>query len=163
MFTGVSRVVPEYESSRMMIYAQMRTGQRVVAVRHYVTVAFLTPFFCVQNVGEILSARWRIPLLWEGFSAFSVKTYIPFLKDAFPGCANWFRRTEAENDDIRIVFCACGIPPRNLSAIPECLRNVHHLYQFPDYLVAVALAMPLEASRLTLAMISSRKCSWAAV
>ena len=40
-----------------------------------------------------------------------------------------------------------------------CLSNVHHLYQFPNCLVALALAMPLEASRLTLAMISSRKRS----
>ena len=45
IFTGVSRVVPEYESSLMMISAHMRTGQRVVAVRHCVAVAFLTPFF----------------------------------------------------------------------------------------------------------------------
>ena len=65
VLTGVSRVVPEYESSQMMISAQMRTGQRVVVVRHCVTVAFLTPFFCVRNVGETLSARWRIPLSWE--------------------------------------------------------------------------------------------------
>ena len=63
MFTGVSRVDPEYESSQIIISAQMRTGQRVVAVRHCVTVAFLTPFFCVQNVRDILSARWRVPLL----------------------------------------------------------------------------------------------------
>ena len=64
VFTGVSRVVPEYESSRMMISAQMRTKQRVVVVRHCVTVAFLTPFFCVRNVRETLSDRWRIPLSW---------------------------------------------------------------------------------------------------
>ena len=65
MFTGVTLVVPEYESSRMMISAQMFTGQRVVVVRHCVTVAFLTLFFCVRNVGDTLSARWRIPMLWE--------------------------------------------------------------------------------------------------
>ena len=40
VFTGVPRAVPEYESSRMMISAQMRTGQRFVFVRHCVTVAF---------------------------------------------------------------------------------------------------------------------------
>ena len=65
VFTGVLRVVTEYESSRMIISAQMRTGQRVVVVLHYVTVVFLTPYFCVRNVGDTLSARWRIPLLWE--------------------------------------------------------------------------------------------------
>ena len=69
---------------------------------------------------------------------------------------NWFCRTEAVNDDTRIVLSYCGIPPRNLCAVPEFLRNVHHLYQFPDCLVAVALAMPLEASRLPLAMLSRR-------
>ena len=49
-----------------------------------------------------------------------------------------------------------GFISRNLSVIPECLRNVPHLSQLPDCLVAVALAMPLEASRLPLAMISKR-------
>ena len=36
------------------------------------------------------------------------------------------------------------------------VRNVTHISQLPDYLVAVALEMPLEALRLLLAMISSR-------
>ena len=44
VFTGVSHVVPEYEPSRMIISAQMRTGQRVVAVRHCVTVGFYPRF-----------------------------------------------------------------------------------------------------------------------
>ena len=65
VFTGVSHIVTEYKSSLMMIYAQMRTGKRVVVVRHYVTLSFLTPFFCVRNVRETLSARRRIPLSWE--------------------------------------------------------------------------------------------------
>ena len=65
VFTGVSHVVPEYESNRMMNFAHMRTRQRVVVVRHCVTVAFLTLFFCVRNVGETLSARWMIPLSWD--------------------------------------------------------------------------------------------------
>ena len=76
---------------------------------------------------------------------------------------NWFCRTEAANDDKRILICSCGIPPRNSSVIPEFLGNVHHLYQLPDWLVALALAMPLEASRLPLAMIFRRKRSWATV
>ena len=70
MFTGVARVVPEYESIQMMISDQMRTGQRVVAVYHCVTVAFLKPFFCVRNVEETLSAIWRIPLLCESLQRF---------------------------------------------------------------------------------------------
>ena len=64
VFTGVTLVVPEYDSSRTMIYAQMFTGQRVVVVRHCVTVSFLTLFFCVRNVGETFSAIRRIPLSW---------------------------------------------------------------------------------------------------
>ena len=44
----------------------------------------------------------------------------------------------------------------NLSVIPECLINVPHLSQLLDFLAAVALEMPLEASRLPLAMISKR-------
>ena len=56
-----------------------------------------------------------------------------------------------------------GITFRNLSVIPECWRNVTPLYQFTDCLVTVALAMPLEASRLPLEMISRRYRFWAAV
>ena len=51
---------------------------------------------------------------------------------------NWFRCTEAANDDTRFHLLLWG-PPRNFFAIPVCLRNVPHLYQFPDCLVAVAL------------------------
>ena len=76
---------------------------------------------------------------------------------------NWFCCIEAANDDTRIVLCSCGIPPRNVYVIPECFRNVHHIYQLPDCLVAVVLVMPLEALRLTLAMVSSRSRFWASV
>ena len=69
---------------------------------------------------------------------------------------NWFCSTEEANDDTRIVLCSFGNPPSNSPVIPECLRNVHHLYQLPDCLVAVDLVMLLEASSLTLDMISSR-------
>ena len=81
---------------------------------------------------------------------------VPWRSICFPFFLNWFRRTEAANDDTRVVFCACGIPSSNLSVIPECWSNVPHLSQLPDCLVAVALAMPFEASRLPLAMISRR-------
>ena len=76
---------------------------------------------------------------------------------------NWFCRTEAANDDTSIVLYSCGIPPRNYSVVPECLSNVHHLYQLPYWLVAVDLSMPLEASILPLAMISRIKRSWEAI
>ena len=81
---------------------------------------------------------------------------VPWRTIIFLVVPNWFLCTEAANDDTRIVLCSCEIPPRNLYAIPECLRNMLHLYQFPDCLVTVDLAMPLEASRLPLAMISRR-------
>ena len=86
MFTSVSRVVPEYESSWMMISAQMRTRQRVVVVRHCVTVAFLTLFLCMRNVGRPYQLDGGSHCHGKVICGF-VKTYIPFLKDAFPGCA----------------------------------------------------------------------------
>ena len=86
MFTGVLRVNPEYESSRMMISAQMCTGQRVVVVRHCVNVEFLTPFFCVRNMGRPYQLDGGSHCRGKVICGF-VKTYIPFLKDAFPGCA----------------------------------------------------------------------------
>ena len=78
VFTGVSLVVPEYESSWMIISAQMRTRYRVVDFRHCVTVAFLYPFFCVRNSGETLLARWRVPLPWEILRRFLLKRIPPF-------------------------------------------------------------------------------------
>ena len=68
----------------------------------------------------------------------------------------WFCCTDAANYDTRIVFCYCGTPPRNSSAITECLRNVHHIYKLPYCLVAVALKIPLEALSLPLGMIPRR-------
>ena len=53
---------PGYYSSLMVISALMNTEKRVVVVRHFFTVEFLTPFFCVWNIWETLSSRWRIPL-----------------------------------------------------------------------------------------------------
>ena len=81
---------------------------------------------------------------------------VPWMSTCFLVFPNWFRRTEAVNDDTRIVFCDFGIPYRNLSVITECWRNVPHLPQLPDCLVAMDLEIPLEASRLPLEMISRR-------
>ena len=69
---------------------------------------------------------------------------------------NWFLCTETANDNTRIVFCYFGTPPRNSSAIPECFRNVHHLYHLSDCLAVVDLDMPLDELSLTLAMIYMR-------
>ena len=76
MFTGVSHVDSEYESSRMMISAQMRTGHRVVANQHCVTVAFLTPFSVCIMPG--------IPYLPDGGSHCRVKVRGVFCKNVYP-------------------------------------------------------------------------------
>ena len=81
---------------------------------------------------------------------------VPWRSVCFLVVPNWFCRTEAENYDISISAALVGSPPINVSVIPECLSNIHHLYHFSEFLVAVALVMPLESSRLPLARISSR-------
>ena len=63
VFTGVLYYKPRYEYSLMKMSALTCTRQRCFPVRHWVTVAFLTPFLCVLNVNETLSARFRRPLL----------------------------------------------------------------------------------------------------
>ena len=47
-------------------------------------------------------------------------------------------------------------PLSNLSVMIECLIHLHDLSQFPDCLVAGYLAVPLDTSRLLLAVISRR-------
>ena len=81
---------------------------------------------------------------------------VPWRSICFLVVPNCFFCTDAANNDTRVVLCSCGIPPKNFSVMPECVRNVHHLYQFPDYLVEVALVILLEDSRLPLVMISRR-------
>ena len=44
--------VPGEKSSIVMIPYQICTGKRCLPVRHWVNVAFLTPFFCVRNVRD---------------------------------------------------------------------------------------------------------------
>ena len=81
MFTGVSHVVPEDESSRMVVSAQMRTGQRVVTARHCVTVTFLTHFSVCGMSG--------MPYLPDGGYHCPVKVYGVFCKNVYPlseGC-----------------------------------------------------------------------------
>ena len=57
VFTGVSSDVPGYESSLEMILAHIYTRHRRFPVYHWVTVALLTPFFCVLKFGDTLSDR----------------------------------------------------------------------------------------------------------
>ena len=54
------------------------TRQRCFPVRHWVTVAFLTPFFCVLNFGGTLSARCRHPLLCGSLPRFLWNLIPPF-------------------------------------------------------------------------------------
>ena len=62
---------------------------------------------------------------------------------------NWFRHTEAANDNTRISSAPVESPPSNLSAITVCLRTVHHLFQLPDCLVVVVLvSIPTELGNL---------------
>ena len=61
-FSGVSPVATGYESSMVIIYAQMWIGQRFVVILHCITVGFFTPFFWVRNVEDTLSSICMIPL-----------------------------------------------------------------------------------------------------
>ena len=67
-----------------------------------------------------------------------------------------FLRTDVANDDTRIIFSSCGVTSRIFLMIPVCLRNVHHLSQLPDFLVAVDLLIPLVVSRMLIMKISRR-------
>ena len=68
---------------------------------------------------------------------------------------NWFLCTDTANDDT-IFFPPYGIPSRDLFSVPVCVRNVHHMYQFPDYLVVVAMVIPSVMLRMPLVTISRR-------
>ena len=127
----------------------------------------LYPLSCCFKSKDVWPEESRFRLFWwcvqkdKDTSNMSELTF-PWRSICFLVVPNWFRCTKAANDDTRIFHCYCWIPSRNSSSIPECLRNAHHLYQLPNFLVAVALAMPMEASRLPLAMISRIKRSWSA-
>ena len=56
VFTGVSSDIPGYDSSLVMISAQTCTGQSCFPVRHWFTVALLTPLLWVLNIRDTLSA-----------------------------------------------------------------------------------------------------------
>ena len=82
---------------------------------------------------------------------------VPWRSIFFLVVTNWFLCNEVANDDTRTILCSCGTPPKTLSAMPEFVRNMHHLSHFPDCLVAVDLAMLLVTLRMLLAMIFSRE------
>ena len=78
VFTGVYYDVPGYDSSLVMISSQTSTGQRCFPVRHWVTVSFLIPIFCVRNVGDTLSARCMQMLLCGNSCRFMYNPIPPF-------------------------------------------------------------------------------------
>ena len=69
---------------------------------------------------------------------------------------NWFLHTDAANDDTMIVFYPCGIPYRSVFVMPVCVRNVHHISQFPDCFIEVVLEIPSVVSRMLLVTISRK-------
>ena len=62
-----------------------------------------------------------------------------------------------------IVWYPCGIPSRDLFVTPVCVRSVHHLYQWPEFLVTVMLVITLVMYMMILVIISNRNCIWVAV
>ena len=69
---------------------------------------------------------------------------------------NWFLCTDSANDDTMIVLYFCEITPRNLFMMPVCVRNVKHLSQLSDCLVAVAVAILSVVLRMLIVTISRR-------
>ena len=58
VFTGVSSDVPGYDSNIDMMSSHICTRHESFPIRHWVTVAFLTPFFCVLKAGDIWYSMW---------------------------------------------------------------------------------------------------------
>ena len=63
MLIGYSLDVPGYKSSPVIIYDHIHTRKMCLPVRHWVTVAFLTPFFCVRNIVDTSYYKCMGPLL----------------------------------------------------------------------------------------------------
>ena len=76
VLTGESAGVSEYKSNLVMMPVQILTRQRYFPVCKWVTVEFLTPFFCVRNIGDNLSARCMILLLCVSSHILHPKAYI---------------------------------------------------------------------------------------
>ena len=68
-----------------------------------------------------------------------------------------FLCADAVNDETNIVFSPCGVLSMNLFLMIVCVSNVHHLFQFPEFFVAVALAILLVVSRMLLVKVSRKQ------
>ena len=163
VFTGVSRVVPEYESSQMMISAHMHTGQRAVAVRHCVALAFLTPFSVCR-----MSVR---PYQIDGGSHCSGKVLCVFCKNVYPlseGCVSWLCRTGFVT--LRRRMMTKGLSSSLVVSLPVIrlwFMNVWGMWT-TYILCQTDWSQWLwwccwKCQYFLLAMISRWKCSWAAV
>ena len=78
VFIGVLSDEPGYKFSLVTMSAQTCTGKRCFPVCHWVTVAFLTPFFCILNVGDIFSARCRRLMMYRSLRRFLYNLMFPF-------------------------------------------------------------------------------------
>ena len=76
---------------------------------------------------------------------------------------NWFLCIDAAKDYTRRLLYDCGIPPRKFYSTPMWLMNVHHWYQFLDFLNTVDLYIPSVVPRVILEKISIRQSIWAVV
>ena len=77
-FTGVFYDDSGYESIIVMMPTKTCTGKRCFPVRHWVTVVLLTPFFCILNIGETLSARCMHHLLYNSLCCLLYNLMYPF-------------------------------------------------------------------------------------
>ena len=76
MFTGVSRVVPDYDSSWMMIYAQMRTAAEGCGRPPLCHCGVFDPvFLCAEFQGDLI-IQMEDPTVVGKFATFSVKKYV---------------------------------------------------------------------------------------
>ena len=72
----MSHIVPEYDSSRMMIYSQICIGQKIVAVSHFSLWRFKPYFSMCGMLGKTYQQ--------DGVSHFSVKVRSVFSKKLYP-------------------------------------------------------------------------------
>ena len=65
----------------------------------------------------------------------------------------WLLCNDATNAFTRIGFSHCGVLSSNLFFMPVYVRNVNHIYQVSDSLVAVDLEINMFMSRMRLVSI----------
>ena len=119
------------------------------------------PLNCLFKIRDFWPDTSRVGLLrrsiWKDADISNmVALTAPWRSLSFFVMPNWFLCTYAVNDDTHIVLSPCCILSRNFSSMPERVRNVQHITHFPDYLVAVALEIPLVLSMTLLEKISMR-------